>query len=803
VKKRCRLAVELLESRLVLSGLGLGHPEPGQAPSDPHWDQVIVVLHEQAGAPQAVASDVIGRFGGQLGHVYEHALNGFSAQLPPAAVAALANNPRIKSIETDLHVQTSAQTVPTGVRRIGTAENSTVNLGAGTQIDIDIAVLDTGIQATHPDLNVAGGRRFYTVISGPPKGRGSFEDDRYDDDHGHGTHVAGIAAALDNGVGVAGVAPGARLWAVKVLDAAGNGLVSDIIKGIDWVTANAATIEIANMSLGGQGVSTAYREAIQRSVAAGVVYVAAAGNSYRDILGADGILGTSDDTVPAAYPEVATISAMADSDGLAGGAGALTSYGYADDTFADFSNFSNSDAGGNSWYLQNNPVVSPGLGIDLIMPGVDILSTYKGGGYAMMSGTSMAAPHAAGLVALYMAEHGRAANAAEVYAIRQALIDAGKPWRSDEGLVSPPVGQPNSDSPDKHEENLGWAGDQVTGPALTISIVPPEGDFLEGTVTIAALARYDGEDGVGVELFVNGESLGLGTNSGDTWSVLWDTATIADGEYLLQAVATAGELTATDEITVVVDNIIDLPGIQIVSPGEGDTVSGQFIASVIVTADRRLAVTQVAFTLDGDTQRVSQVDTDGSDSWSVLWDTEGLLDGAYILTAEVTDSAGQTAENNLAITVNNAVRQMDAALDGTAVWINKNLWEARVTVTVVDQGGGVLAGASVTGIWSNGKQAAGVTDASGRITFVSDRLRGAGSVEFTLAAVTLDGYEYQAGQQSITVHSNNTTTRSSATAYRAAALWDLFQKEDSRKGRSGSADGTVFGQAVDQLMAGL
>jgi subtilisin family serine protease len=798
MKRHRRLAVELLESRLVLSGLGLA-----QGPQDLIWEQVIVTLHDQAGPPQDVASEVIGRFGGQLGHVYEHALNGFSAQLPAAAVAALANNPRIQAVETDLQLQTTAQTVPTGVQRIGTLNNSTADIGSGKQIDVDIAIIDTGIQATHPDLTVSGGIRYYTVNSGPPKSRGSFQDGNYADDHGHGTHVAGIAAARDNGVGVVGVAPGARLWAVKVLDASGNGYVSDIIKGIDWVTANAKTIEIANMSLGGQGSSTAYRTAIQNSVAAGVVYVVAAGNEYRDILGADKTFGTSDDTIPAAYPEVATISAMADSDGRSGGGGTVTSPGYADDTFADFSNFSNSDAN-QSWYDSNNyGIVSPGLGIDLMMPGVDILSTYKGSGYATMSGTSMAAPHAAGLAALYVAKNGRANNAAEVYAIRQALIDGGIPWRSDDGLQAPPIGQPNSDSPDKHEENLGWAGDLVTGPTLTVNIVSPEGGFLEGMVTVEARASYDGEEAVAVEFFVNGESIGVGTHSEVSWSVVWDTTAIEEGDYLLQAVATAGDLTAEDSVMVTVDNIAAFPTVQIVSPADHAIVSDHVLVSAIATADWRYAVNQVEFTLGTQTF----LDTDASDGWSVLWDTTELDDGDYVIVAQVTDSAEQTVEDTIAVTVNNAVSSMNVNLGGTAVWINKNIWEARVTATVLDQNGSPLAGASVTGTWSNnGTLVTGMTNDKGEITFISDRFRGAGNVTWTLTNVTLDGYEYPGSLQSITVYSDGSTSQASAqpAAFsQAAAWWDLFQKEESRKGRASSDDGTLLGPAVDPLMAGL
>ena len=228
--------------------------------------------------------------------------------------------------------------------------------------------------------------------------------------------MAGTAAALDNGIGVVGVAPGARLWAVKVLFNNGSGYFSDVIEGIDYVTAHANEIEVANMSLGGTGKLDSLRTAIQNSVAAGVVYVVAAGNDSLDVYGIDGTFNTNDDSIPASYPEVAAISAMGDTDGQSGGLGPDTSYGTPDDTFASFTNFSNSVVAG-------NPVTSPGAAIDLAAPGVDIVSTSRDGYYATMSGTSMASPHVAGATALEAATNGRATNAAGVAAIRQALID--------------------------------------------------------------------------------------------------------------------------------------------------------------------------------------------------------------------------------------------------------------------------------------------------------------------------------------------------------------------------------------------
>jgi len=173
-------------------------------------------------------------------------------------------------------------------------------------------------------------------------------------------------------------------------------------------------------------------------------------------------VGTSDDIEPASYPEVATISAMADSDGHPDGIGGSTSYG-ADDSFASFSNYS-------AGVTAENPVSSSGASIDLLLPGVDIHSCYKDGGYAIGSGTSMSSPHAAGLAALYIAVNGRDANgdgnhdADDVYIIRQGLIDDGV-TQSDlqYGLTF-------QNDPDSKKENIGWAG--PTGPTASVSISP-------------------------------------------------------------------------------------------------------------------------------------------------------------------------------------------------------------------------------------------------------------------------------------------------------------------------------------------
>lgn len=269
----------------------------------------------------------------------------------PAAERALGKLPGIERVERDVVVSAlgrptkpggtpPAETVPWGVTRVGAPSVWASN----TADPIKVAVVDSGIDPSHPDLaaNLKGGTSTVSYTTS------------YNDDNGHGSHVAGTIAAIDNSIGVVGVAPGADLYAVKVLDRRGSGYVSDIIEGLQWAAAN--DMDVVNMSLGTSLYSATFDTAVQQTVASGTVVVAAAGNA-----------GPGTDTVE--YPgKFANVIAVSATDSI--------------NAIASFS--------------------SRGPAIDLAAPGVDVYSTTKRGGYTTMSGTSMAAPHVAAAAALVM-----------------------------------------------------------------------------------------------------------------------------------------------------------------------------------------------------------------------------------------------------------------------------------------------------------------------------------------------------------------------------------------------------------------
>ncbi|MBI3671577.1 S8 family peptidase [Candidatus Azambacteria bacterium] len=269
----------------------------------------------------------------------------------------LANDPNILRVDNDILISINdkknkknkpvvppappvqpTQILPWGIDKVDAELSWSKSTGSG----VKVAVLDTGIDLTHPDLaaNIKGG--FNTINPASSA----------NDDNGHGTHVAGIIGALNNSIGVVGVAPNVSLYAVKALDKNGSGYLSDVIEGLDWAIAN--NMNIVNMSLGTNYDIPSFYDAIARASNAGIVLVAAAGN--------DG--GAVD--YPAAYPGVMAVSATDSSDAV-------------------------------TYWSSRGPEIS------LAAPGLNILSTWKGGGYATVSGTSMSSPHVAGSAADLMA----------------------------------------------------------------------------------------------------------------------------------------------------------------------------------------------------------------------------------------------------------------------------------------------------------------------------------------------------------------------------------------------------------------
>jgi subtilisin family serine protease len=279
-------------------------------------------------------------------------INGAAVVIPPAAIGRMKARGEVKRIDDDIEIYAlgkpsgggttpPAQVLPWGIDRIDADVAWTYSKGS----TVKVAILDTGIDYTHPDLagNVKGGINTIT----PAK--------TYMDDNGHGTHVAGITAALNNTVGVIGVGPQISLYAVKALDRRGSGYLSDIIEGLQWSIDN--KMQVINMSLGSSSDNLSFHQAVQAVYQAGIIQVAAAGN--------DGAYNTVN--YPAKYPEVIAVSAV-DANGQ----------------LASFSSY--------------------GPEITIAAPGVNIYSTYKGGVYKTLNGTSMAAPHVTGTVALKLTQ---------------------------------------------------------------------------------------------------------------------------------------------------------------------------------------------------------------------------------------------------------------------------------------------------------------------------------------------------------------------------------------------------------------
>jgi len=486
--------------------------------------------------------------GGAIKYSY-HLVPAIAASIPEPAIQGLMRNPNVTYIEPVIKVYAVDDELDDswGVKRIGAgAVHDGDNKGTG----VKVAIIDSGIDYTHPDLaaNYAGGKDF---VNG--------DDDPMDDD-GHGTHVAGTVAAVDDDSGVVGVAPEAELYALKVLGADGSGDYSDIIAALQWAVNNG--IQVTNNSYGSSGdPGITVEDAFDKAAAADILNICAAGNNGNPSGRGDNVI------YPARYASCIAVAATDQ-----------------DDKRARFS--------------------STGPDVELAAPGVDILSTYIGGGYATGDGTSMAAPHVAGTAAL--------AIAAGITDVRGALVstaddlgDSGWDTKYGYGLVDADeaAGVPEDNPP-------------------TVSITSPtDGSTFDSGASISFVGTAnDTEDGDLTASLIWTSNIGGQIGTGGSFS----TTTLSDGTHTITASVTdSGGKTASDSISITVG-----------TPGAGATMHVDSIEMALSAknAGRNIFTKAVATVTIVD---ASGIPVEGATVYGTWSDATSDIDSG------VTDSSGE------------------------------------------------------------------------------------------------------------------------------------------------------------------
>ena len=637
----------------------------------PPMVKVIIGFNQQSAL--SARQSLVASVGGQIKQAY-HLVAAVAASIPENRVDALRHNALVSYVEEDGTVQAIDATIPWGIRQIGADSVHAYNQGSG----VKVAIIDTGIDLNQTDLKVAGN---VTFVAGTSSGQ---------DDNGHGTHVAGTVAALGNGTGVVGVAPGAALYAVKVLDRNGSGSISGVVSGIQWAVTN--KMQVINMSLGTSSDYTTLHTACDAAYAAGIVIVAAAGNSGNSY-------GTGVNVLyPAAYDSVIAVAAT--------------------DSTNSRASFS-----------------STGPKVELAAPGVNVLSTCLGGSYCTMSGTSMASPHVAGVAALVIASgivkdtDGKDGIADEVRqrldSTAEDLGAAGRDSLYGYGLVYAPAAAPQTDIPP-----VAKAGpDQVVSDSTNVGSV---------SVTLNGSGSYD-PDGSIVSWAWSEGATPLG--SGQTLAVKF-----AIGSHTVTLTVTDnGGLTATSNVQITVQP--DVAPVANAGPDQVVTDNNcDGVESVTLNGSG---------SYDSDGSIVSWAWSEGATPLGfgqTLAVTFAV--GNQTVTLTVTDNGGLTATSNVQITVQKcpmpAMRVASIGMALTRLYSGL-LTYATATVKLVDANGAAVPSATVNGHWqiatttypgSNAK-----TNTGGVVTFTSTMLTKVASgtkFVFVVDQVTKTGWYYNA-----------------------------------------------------------
>jgi hypothetical protein len=679
---------------ILLGLLVVGIADTALAQDRPSGQRVLIGFKDGVGHQAADSRRIWVRdLGGEVHHSFWF-LPLVSARLPENLIAKLKTHAEIAYVEDDIVVHTTGQETAWGVDRIDADLLWSTNTGKG----VNVAILDTGIDYDHPDLagNIAGGINY----TGGWWKDGSTNKAYWDDKYGHGSHCAGIVAALNNNIGVVGVAPGASLWAVKVLGDDGYGYISDIIQGLEWCVENA--IDIVSMSFGSVEYSQSLDNACHATYGAGVLLVAAAGNENGGAV-----------HYPGAYGSVIAVSAT-----------------NIKDVIADFS--------------------STGPEVELAAPGVDIKSTYRYGAYALGSGTSMACPHVAAAAALAWAADPSLTVEQLRTRLQETAEDLGAAGRDNlygYGLVNAAAAALTAATHDVAVTAIAAPSSFVAGDIIAIDVtVQNQGTFNEtfgivltadtGTVTIGT------------------QTASLAASGSAMVSFSWHTTDAEPGSHTLTATAgpVADETDTADNsrsTTVTVEMpaapVTDIAVTAVTAPGsivQGDLVS---VGVTIENAGNQDVTSNITVTLTDDTHGIIGTQTiTGSlapgDSATVnfSWNTSGATIGKHTLIAshDFADDDGGNDSRSTITTVQAKpavpIAHVNIDMSVQPFW---TLWRAAATVTITD-GSAVINGATVRGRWSGAYRAnvSGTTQ-NGQVSFGTGWILTAGTVTFTVDSV--------------------------------------------------------------------